>query len=71
MVTIVEKFVHGGKVHYTLHDMWIKDDLTELGLAFSVINRWEDLIVIISPMFEKGYTDYSFCASSVFRCKGR
>ena len=71
MVTIVEKFVHGGKVHYTLHDMWIKDDLTELGLAFSVINRWEDLILIVSPMFEIGYTDYSFCAASVFRCKGR
>jgi hypothetical protein len=71
LVTIVEKFEHKGKVTYSFHDMWIKDDLTELGLAFAAISKWENIILIVSPMMEKGFTDYSFCAYPVFKGCGR
>jgi len=71
LVTIVEKFEHKGRVHYKFYDMWIKDDLTELGLAFAAISKWENIILIVSPMMEKGFTDYSFCAFPICKRHGR
>ncbi|MFX1572813.1 MAG: hypothetical protein ACFFB0_08690 [Promethearchaeota archaeon] len=65
MVTVVEKITKWNNVNYRIHDMWLKWDSSETGFQF--YNKWEEAIVIISPMMEYGWADYSFSSKHISR----
>ncbi|MHA2008185.1 MAG: hypothetical protein ACXACO_15775 [Promethearchaeota archaeon] len=65
MVTLVEKMTHGDKVTYKVRDMWLKCDENEIGLKLYNINKWEEAILIISPLMEYGWADYSFSSKHI------
>jgi hypothetical protein len=68
-VTVIEKFEKCGRVIYKVRDMRLKDDATEIGVKFAQLNKWEELIIIVSPMFTKGFCDYSFFVFPLFKKK--
>ena len=57
MVTVVENY---GTNHVFVHDMWILNDATEIGLVFMHARRRENIVVVISPMMDLGAADYKF-----------
>lgn len=61
MVTVVEKFRLPHRcTSYFVHDMWFLNDETEFGFVAMLAHRWEDIIIIVSPMMDLGNADYQF-----------
>jgi immune inhibitor A len=62
MVTLVKQTqTRYGKVYYIAYDMWIwgKNDM---GITFASLSRNDNLILVVTPMFSSGFTDYRFKA---------
>jgi hypothetical protein len=65
MVTAVEvRELPSGKTYYNIKDMWFKCDANEVGAMLNQINKWENLILIVSATHEYGTADYEFKAKS-------
>lgn len=60
MVTVIErKTLPNEKVKYKIGDMNLLDE-SEKGLKLLPLSRWEDVILIVSPIMPKGFVDYKF-----------
>jgi methyl coenzyme M reductase beta subunit len=60
LVTVVEKKAYpSGYTTYTVDDMYIWNNW---GVDISWISNYEDAILVVSPIMEKGVADYCFKA---------
>ncbi|MFW9948922.1 MAG: hypothetical protein ACFFKA_02200 [Candidatus Thorarchaeota archaeon] len=65
-VTVVQKaMLPSGSGWNIVYDMRHHNDATETGLAFIHAMKWENVYVIVSPINEFGWTDYSFKESRI------
>ena len=65
MVTVILKTeTWRGKASYFIWDMWLKD-ATEYGFTFLYGNKWIETYIIVSPMLNQGFADYSFALSKI------
>ncbi|MFX1376881.1 MAG: hypothetical protein ACFFA0_13835 [Promethearchaeota archaeon] len=65
-VTVVERRTHKyGMITYHIDDMFVVEELGNLGIDLILKSKHEDIILVVSPMMESGFCDYKFKASKL------
>jgi len=65
MVSIVSKYKIFGHTFYSVREMNL-NDLTEYGMTLMLDTKWKEVTIVVSPIQEEGFVDYSFKVSRLF-----
>ncbi|MFX1284235.1 MAG: hypothetical protein ACFFB5_11300 [Promethearchaeota archaeon] len=67
-VTLIYVYEFKNKVYYFVNDMWLNDE-TEFGITYVSLIKPQYAYLIVSPINDAGYADYSFAVPKWKKCR--